>query len=103
MKGNKKNIYSLSALEARFNEHKNRHPNQKWEDIIKIIEKDQKLLKTIQYMEQTKGEPDLLEYKDRVFIVDFSLESPDRRSVCYDVEARTTRKKFPPQTSAWEL
>lgn len=103
MSNNEKFTSLLSGLEMRFNKNMNRHPNQSWDEIYELISENQKLLSTINYMEQTKGEPDLLEYNNKLLVVDFSKESPDRRSICYDREARISRKKFPPQTSAWEL
>lgn len=56
----------------------------------------------LQYMEETKGEPMVIKYQDKYLLVDGSKESPQRRSVCYDKEARVNRKKYPPETSALE-
>ena len=58
-------------------------------------------------MEQTGGEPDVVDYDletDEYIFVDCSRESPaGRRSLCYDGEARQARKKNPPENSALEL
>jgi hypothetical protein len=49
------------------------------------------------------GEPDVVEVNQQILVVDMSKESPaGRRNCCYDQLARTTRKKFPPETSALE-
>lgn len=54
-------------------------------------------------MEETAGGPDVLLYQGHLYVVDFSAESPKRRSVCYDEEARLGRKRNPPKDSACEL
>ncbi|MBS3990585.1 MAG: DUF4256 domain-containing protein [Erysipelothrix sp.] len=88
-------------LQTRFNHHPMRHPNLSWEDVSPFL--DAKMWDIIQYMEETGGEPDLIEYQGKWLMVDMSKESPiERRNCCYDKQARVNRKKFPPQTSAQE-
>jgi hypothetical protein len=88
-------------LQTRFNHHPMRHPNLSWEDVSPFL--DAKMWDIIQYMEETGGEPDVIEYQGSWLMVDMSQESPlERRNCCYDMQARVNRKKFPPQTSAQE-
>ena len=54
-------------------------------------------------MEETGGEPDAFVFGGGLYLVDFSHESPKRRSCCYDGKARAARKRNPPETSAQEL
>lgn len=96
----------LSTLEERFTSNTTRHKNIKWEAVAKRISSKSKKLLALYNMEQTGGEPDVVYYdkkSDVYYFADCSTESPKRRSVCYDKQARTERKKFPPQTSAEEL
>ncbi len=91
-------------LENRFNEHKYRHQEILWQDIKTILEQKEELVDILIHMEETKGEPDFIMYQNKIIAVDFSKETPlERRNVCYDQEARLSRKKFPPNTSAFEL
>ncbi|AUD63284.1 hypothetical protein BK010_06655 [Tenericutes bacterium MO-XQ] len=89
----------LEQLKIRFNENKERHPELHWEDVEKKL--NQKYLNIISEMEKYDGEPDVIMFHDELYYVDFSKETPKpRTSVCYDEEARLSRKKFPPETSA---
>ena len=88
-------------LEERFIKNTNRHETIKWESVKMSIEKNN-LLASLLWMEETGGEPDVVLYQNQLYYVDFSKESPNRRSLCYDEEARVTRKKFPPTSSALE-
>lgn len=47
--------------------------------------------------------PELIEFEGHTYLADFSPESPQPRSICYDEEARLARKKFPPEASAQGL
>ena len=60
------------------------------------------LLKT-KVMIDRKGEPEIIIYNNSYIIVEMSTETPNDRSICYDMEARVNRKKFPPPTSALEI
>lgn len=90
----------LDKLKQRFLNHMERHETCVWEDVESKLKKHQK---AIEWMEQTGGEPDVLSYNNELYVIDMSPESPNRRSVCYDLESRLNRKKFPPETSALEL
>lgn len=88
-------------LQARFEHHPKRHPNITWDEVVKHL--DESMWNTIQYMEESGGEPDIIEYQGQWRMVDMSKESPSgRRNCCYDMQARLQRKKFPPETSALE-
>lgn len=70
-----------------------------WEKVLPLLNKykDQ-----IEWMEDTKGDPCVILHNDNFYLVDSSKESPNRRSLCYDKDARIKRKKFPPKSSALE-
>ena len=91
----------MDALKARFENHPERHPGITWEDVARRL--DDARLRALAYLEQTGGEPDVLLYRGRLYVADFSPESLGRRSVCYDRAARLGRKRNPPTTSACEL
>jgi hypothetical protein len=91
----------MDALKARFENHPERHPGVTWEDVARQL--DDARLCSLSYLEETGGEPDVLLYQGRLYVADFSPESPIRRSVCYDRAARLGRKRNPPATSACEL
>ena len=92
----------LSVLENRFSKHMFRHPNIDFQIVKKSL--DEMTLNTIYNLEQTDGEPDVIIYKDELYFVDMAKETPKSRvSLCYDLEARVSRKKFPPSSSVIEL
>jgi hypothetical protein len=91
----------LSLFQLRFEHHPQRHPNITWDEFVSKLSQEQ--WRIMEYMEDTGGEPDVVEVNNKVLVVDMSKESPlGRRNCCYDHLARTTRKKFPPETSALE-
>ena len=91
----------LQTLEQRFKKHLHRHPNTEWQIIEQVLVTDDTLLQVVMNMEDSGGEPDVFEYNDDLYFVDFAKETPQkRRGVCYDEEARLKRKKFPPESSA---
>lgn len=89
----------LSTLKSRFELVRNRklHPNLQWNDVARALEKNQAALWSLQQMEQTGGEPDVLELDDNAtefVFVDCSKESPEgRRNVVYDEEAQRVFKR----------
>jgi hypothetical protein len=91
----------LEILEERFRTHLSCHPSLTWDEGASALD-DPKLV-SLAYMEETGGEPDAFIFEGRLYLVDFSHESPKRRSCCYDGKARTARKRNPPETSAQEL
>ncbi|SEL85854.1 Protein of unknown function [Alkalibacterium putridalgicola] len=97
----------LSTLEKRFKDHMYRHEDIMWDEVINRLENNDSALVTLQAMEQTKGEPDVVgrdESSGELLFFDCSKESPKGRSkVCYDDAALKARKKFPPETSALKM
>ncbi|NMB43036.1 MAG: DUF4256 domain-containing protein, partial [Clostridiales bacterium] len=94
----------LKILEERFNKYIDRHNDIKWEDVKeRLIAKPDKMWSLLQ-MEDTGGEPDVIAYdKDtgEFIFCDCSPETPSgRRSICFDKEARESRKKNKPESSA---
>ena len=91
----------MDLLKQRFEEHMNRHPNLTWEDVEQRL--TAQIRKVIAHMEATGGEPDVVVFKDKMAYVDCCKESPkERRSLCFDEEARRKRKKNPPKSSVQE-
>ena len=91
----------MDVFKDRFENHPERHPDVTWEDVACHLDDAQ--LRALAYLEETGGEPDVLLYRGRLCVADFSPESPGRRSVCYDRAARLSRKRNPPAASACEL
>lgn len=91
----------MDLLKQRFEEHMNRHPNLIWEDVEQRL--TAQIRKVIANMEATGGEHDVVVFKDKIAYVDCCKESPkERRSLCFDEEARRIRKKNPPKSSVQE-
>lgn len=97
----------LQALQARFEQNMHRHAGMAWADVQARLESNAGALRSLQQMEATGGEPDVIgKAKDSGHIIfcDCSPESPTgRRSTCYDAEARASRKEHKPQSSAVEM
>lgn len=95
----------IETLRARFEANMQRHKGMKWPDIEARL--NAKALSSLEQMEATGGEPDVIGYdkkSDQYLYCDCSEESPKgRRSTCYDREARTTRKEAAPKQSALEM
>jgi hypothetical protein len=110
MKNNKKNLPKsqaeelLSILKARFEKNMNRHKSIKWVDVQTKLEVSADKLWSLNEMEMTGGEPDIIgqDKKTGQYIYcDCSAESPKgRRSICYDAEALESRKEHKPADSA---
>jgi hypothetical protein len=94
----------LETLKARFQEHVHRHEGLEWKEIAARLVARPGLLRSLQEMEDTGGEPDVVardERTGRFLFADCSAESPaGRRSVCYDPEALASRKEHKPRDSA---
>ena len=91
----------LEILKERFCVHPSRHPSLSWVEAASAL--DEGKLASLVYMEATGGEPDAFVFEGRLYMADFSSESPKRRSCCYDGKARAARKRNPPETSAQEI
>jgi Protein of unknown function (DUF4256) len=94
----------LSALKARFERNMNRHKHLEWAKIQAKLGANTEKLWSLQEMERTGGEPDVVGHDEKTgeyIFYDFSAESPKgRRSVCYDREALESRKENKPKDNA---
>ncbi|KYD05465.1 hypothetical protein B5V88_04265 [Heyndrickxia sporothermodurans] len=81
----------LNVLKARFEKNMNRHSGIEWSSVQEKLEANPKKLWSLNEMESTGGEPDVVGHDketDEYIFYDCSAESPKgRRSVCYDREA----------------
>ncbi|WP_100330229.1 DUF4256 domain-containing protein [Bacillus xiapuensis] len=97
----------LGILKARFEQNMNRHKGLEWAKVQAKLESNAEKLWSLNEMERTGGEPDVIEYDkeaDVYIFCDCSAESPKgRRSVCYDRDALESRKKHKPQNSAMDM
>ncbi len=111
-----KNIKELSAklredligiLKSRFEKHMNRHNGIDWTKVQEKLIANPDKLWSLNEMERTGGEPDVVGHdkkSDEYIFYDCSAESPiGRRSICYDREALESRKKHKPENSAVDL
>ena len=94
----------LNILKARFEKNRDRHQGLDWPDIQSKIETNPEKAWSLNKMEETGGEPDVVVYDRKTgeyIFYDCSAESPKgRRSVCYDQEALESRKEHKPKNSA---
>jgi len=94
----------LDALKSRFEKNMNRHKGLEWAKVQAKLEADPEKLWSLNEMERTGGEPDVIGYDEKTseyIFYDCSVESPkDRRNVCYDREALESRKEAKPKDSA---
>ena len=94
----------LKTLKNRFEKNIHRHAGFEWSKIQKRLEANPQKFWSLHQMEETGGEPDVVNYDtrtDEFIFYDCSAESPKgRRSVCYDDEALESRKEHKPQNSA---
>ena len=97
----------LGALKARFEKNMNRHKGLEWVKVQAKLEADPEKLWSLNEMERTDGEPDVIGYDEKTseyIFYDCSVESPkDRRNVCYDREALESRKEAKPKDSALDM
>lgn len=97
----------LGALKARFEKNMNRHKGLDWPQIQARLETSSEKMWSLQEMERTGGEPDVIG-RDRqsgeYLFYDCAAESPSgRRSLCYDEEALQARKEHKPKDSAMNM
>lgn len=97
----------LLVLKNRFEQHMHRHPGQSWAQVEARLEASPGKLVSLQQMEQTGGEPDVVGFDAKAgdfIFCDCSPESPKgRRSLCYDRAALEARKENKPAGSALEM
>ena len=97
----------LSALKARFEKNMNRHKGLEWVKVQARLEANPEKLWSLQEMERTGGEPDVVGQDKKTgeyIFYDCSAQSPKGRvSLCYDREALDSRKEFKPKNNAMDL
>jgi Protein of unknown function (DUF4256) len=97
----------LNSLKARFEKNMVRHKGLEWIKIEAKLLANSETLWSLNEMERTGGEPDIVGYDiltDSYIFTDCSPESPKgRRSICYDREALDSRKEFKPGNNAIEM
>ena len=97
----------LAVLKARFEKNMNRHKGLDWANVQARLEAKAEKLASLQEMERTGGEPDVVGHDGKTgeyIFYDCSTESPQgRRSVCYDREGLESRKEDRPDNSAVDM
>ena len=95
------------ALKARFEKNMNHHKGLEWAKVQAKLETITERLWSINEMERTGGEPDVVGHDkktDEYIFYDCSAESPKgRRNVCYDREGQEARKAFKPENNAIDM
>ncbi|AWH86939.1 DUF4256 domain-containing protein [Flavobacterium album] len=94
----------LNVLKARFDKNMDRHKGIKWSDVATRLETNTEKLWSLDAMEETGGEPDVVGFDKSTgeyIFYDCATESPKgRRSICYDHHALESRKEHKPGHSA---
>ena len=113
MKSNKKELSPkqreelLRALKDRFEKNLNRHKGLEWAKVQAKLEANAEKLWSLNEMERTGGEPDVVGHDkktDEYVFYDCSAESPKgRTSVCYDREGLESRKEHKPKNDAMDM
>lgn len=97
----------LYTLKDRFEKNMNRHKDLQWVEIQKKLEIDTDKFWSLNEMEDSGGEPDVVGYDaltDEYIFMDCAAESPKgRRSICYDREGLESRKEHKPQNNAIDM
>ncbi len=97
----------LRALKARFEKNMNRHKGLEWAKVQAKLEANAEKLWSLNEMERTGGEPDVVGHDKKTgeyIFYDCSAESPKgRRTVCYDREALESRKEHKPEDNAIDM
>src|SRR5207302_129499 len=97
----------LKTLKASFEKNMNRHKGLEWAKVKAKLESCTEKLWSLNEMERTGGEPDVVGFDKKTgeyIFYDCSAESPKgRRSLCYDGEALESRKEHKPRNSAIDM
>ena len=97
----------LNTLKARFEKNIGRHKGIEWAKVQERLKANPGKLWSLDEMEITGGEPDVVGRDEKTgayLFYDCSPESPKgRRSLCYDREALDARKEFKPENSAVDM
>jgi hypothetical protein len=97
----------LRSLKTRFENNMNRHKGLVWLEVKAKLDTNTEKIWSLNEMERTGGEPDVVGYDKKIgeyIFYDCSAESPKgRRNVCYDHEALESRKEFKPSDTALDM
>jgi hypothetical protein len=97
----------LGALKARFESNVDRHEGLEWAEVQARLEANSDKLWSLNEMERTGGEPDVVGHDKQTgeyIFYDCSAQSPmGRRNVCYDRAALESRKKYKPENNAIDM
>jgi hypothetical protein len=97
----------IRTLKVRFEKNMNRHKGLEWAKVQAKLEANTEKLWSLNEMERTGGEPDVVGHDKKTgeyIFYDCSAESPkDRRSLCYDREGLESRKEHKPVNSAIDM
>lgn len=97
----------IAILKARFDTNTNRHPDISWNSVVEKLENNLEKLWSINQMEISGGEPDVVDFNNETnefTFIDCSKESPiGRRSFCYDKQALDSRKANKPENNAMDF
>ena len=96
----------LELLKARFEKNSDRHKGIEWSKVQAKLEASSDKLWSLNEMEKTGGEPDVVGFDKQTgeyIFYDCSAESPKRRSLCYDRAALDFRKEYKPENSAVDM
>jgi len=97
----------LRALKTRFEKNIHRHKGLEWAKVQAKLQANTEKLWSLNEMERTGGEPDVVGHDRKTgeyIFFDCSTETPkDRTSVCYDREGLESRKEHRPKTTAMDM
>lgn len=97
----------LGVLKVRFENNSGRHKPLEWSKVQAKLETCPEKLWSLNEMERTGGEPDVVDFDEKTgeyIFFDCSAESPKgRRSLCYDREALDSRKEHKPENNAVDM
>jgi uncharacterized protein YpuA (DUF1002 family) len=97
----------LSILKNRFEKNMNRHPDLDWTMVKARLDANPAKLWSLNEMERTGGEPDVVGHAEKTgeyIFYDCSAESPKgRRSLCYDRQAHESRREFKPENTVIDV
>ncbi|HLP74818.1 MAG TPA: DUF4256 domain-containing protein [Bacteroidales bacterium] len=97
----------FSTLRSRFEKNINRHKDVHWKEVQARLEANDLKVWSLNEMERTGGEPDVIDFDERIgeyIFYDCSPETPQgRRNVCYDRAALDSRKTAKPKDSATDM
>jgi hypothetical protein len=97
----------LEILQTRFEKNMHRHKGIEWAEVSAKLEKNAEKLRSLEEMEKTGGEPDVVGRDKKTgeyLFFDCSPQTPEgRTSVCYDREALDSRKEHKPKNNAMDM